>query len=78
MKKAFLFALCLILLSGCGESDEKRCIKLQYEAESLEWLIDKTANRSDLTPEAYSSRMEAIPKLIEYYKEMDSIACPHN
>jgi len=68
----------LLLLTGCGTSDEQRCLVLQFKEAELEAIIDATANRSDLTLEEESARAEAIPKFTPLYQEMDAMNCPHN
>jgi hypothetical protein len=68
----------LLLLTGCGTSDEQRCLVLQFKEAELEAIIDATANRSDLTPEEESARFEAIFKFTPLYEEMDAMNCPHN
>lgn len=71
-------ALLLTALSGCGVSDEQRCLELQNREATLEAIIDATANRSDLTPEEESARAEAISQFTPLYQEMDAMNCPHN
>ena len=78
MKLGILGIVCLLLLTGCGTSDEERCLLLQFKEAELEAIIDATAYRSDLTPEEESARYEAIFKFTPLYEEMDAMNCPHN